>query len=161
VIAYFPFAKDSLFSGKAVALFMTSSFILIVFIKYLLFYYLKKYRIVTGSNFRNAVIIGYTEEAINLKELFEKRNDYGYRFYGYFSDKKTNEEVKGKIADIKNYVIENKIDEIYCSLNEITNEQLKDLVEFADENNKNRLLRNVSGSFVATNLIARTNHQSF
>ncbi|WP_396182206.1 undecaprenyl-phosphate glucose phosphotransferase [Flavobacterium sp.] len=136
VIAYFPFAKDSLFSGKAVALFMTSSFILIVFIKYLLFYYLKKYRIVTGSNFRNAVIIGYTEEAINLKELFEKRNDYGYRFYGYFSDKKTNEEVKGKIADIKNYVIENKIDEIYCSLNEITNEQLKDLVEFADENNK-------------------------
>ena len=136
VIEYFPFAKDSLFSGKAVALFMTSSFILIVFIKYLLFYYLKKYRIVTGSNFRNAVIIGYTEEAINLKELFEKRNDYGYRFYGYFSDKKTNEEVKGKIADIKNYVIENKIDEIYCSLNEITNEQLKDLVEFADENNK-------------------------
>jgi putative colanic acid biosynthesis UDP-glucose lipid carrier transferase len=136
VIAYFPFAKDSLFSGKAVALFMTSSFILIVFIKYLLFYYLKKYRIVTGSNFRNAVIIVYTEEAINLKELFEKRNDYGYRFYGYFSDKKTNEEVKGKIADIKNYVIENKIDEIYCSLNEITNEQLKDLVEFADENNK-------------------------
>ena len=60
VIAYFPFAKNSLFSGKAVALFMTSSFILIVFIKYLLFYYLKKYRIVTGSNFRNAVIIGYT-----------------------------------------------------------------------------------------------------
>ncbi len=136
VIAYFPFAKDSLFSGKAVALFMTSSFILIVFIKYLLFYYLKKYRIVTGSNFRNAVIIGYTEEAINLKELFEKRNDYGYRFFGFFSDKKSNENIKGKVSEIKEFVINNKIDEIYCSLNEITNEQLKDLVEFADENNK-------------------------
>jgi putative colanic acid biosynthesis UDP-glucose lipid carrier transferase len=136
VIAYFPFAKDSLFSGKAVAFFMTSSFILIVFIKYLLFYYLKKYRIVTGSNFRNAVIIGYTEEAINLKELFEKRNDYGYRFFGFFSDKKSNENIKGKVSEIKEFVINNKIDEIYCSLNEITNEQLKDLVEFADENNK-------------------------
>lgn len=136
VIAYFPFAKNSLFSGKAVALFMTSSFILIVFIKYLLFYYLKKYRIVTGSNFRNAVIIGYTEEAINLKELFEKRNDYGYRFFGFFSDKKSNENIKGKVSEIKEFVINNKIDEIYCSLNEITNEQLKDLVEFADENNK-------------------------
>ena len=136
VIAYFPFAKDSLFSGKAVALFMTSSFILIVFIKYLLFYYLKKYRIVTGSNFRNAVIIGYTEEAINLKDLFEKRNDYGYRFFGFFSDKKSNENIKGKVSEIKEFVINNKIDEIYCSLNEITNEQLKDLVEFADENNK-------------------------
>jgi len=136
VIAYFPFAKNSLFSGKAVALFMTSSFILIVFIKYLLFYYLKKYRIVTGSNFRNAVIIGYTEEAINLKDLFEKRNDYGYRFFGFFSDKKSNENIKGKVSEIKEFVINNKIDEIYCSLNEITNEQLKDLVEFADENNK-------------------------
>ena len=33
-------------------------------------------------------------------------------------------------------LVNNKIDEIYCSLNEITNEQLKDLVEFSDENNK-------------------------
>lgn len=136
VIAFFPFAKESIFSGKAIAIFMTISFILVVLIKYLLFYYLKKYRIITGSNFRNAIIIGYTQEAKNLKELFEKRNDYGYRFFGYFSDKKANEQVKGKVADIKKYVIENKIDEIYCSLNEITNEQLKDLVEFSDENNK-------------------------
>ncbi|HRE77832.1 MAG TPA: undecaprenyl-phosphate glucose phosphotransferase [Flavobacterium sp.] len=135
IIAYFPFAKESIFSGKAIAIFMTISFVLVVLLKYLLFYYLKKYRIITGSNYRNAIIIGYTQEAKNLKELFEKRNDYGYRFFGYFSDKKTNEEVRGKVADIKNYVIENKIDEIYCSLNEITNEQLKDLVEFADENN--------------------------
>lgn len=136
VIAYFPFAKESIFSGKAIAFFMTFSFILVILIKYLLFYYLKKYRIITGSNYRNAIIIGYTQEAKNLKELFEKRNDYGYRFFGYFSDKKVNEQVIGKVAEIKNYVIENKIDEIYCSLNEITNEQLKDLVEFADENNK-------------------------
>lgn len=136
VIAYFPFAKESIFSGKAVALYMTTSFILIVFIKYLLFYYLKKYRIVTGSNFRNAIIIGYTQEAINLKNLFEKRTDYGYRFFGFFSDKKTNENIIGKVAGIKEFVLNNKIDEIYCSLNEIGNEQLKDLVEFADENNK-------------------------
>lgn len=135
LIAYFPLAKESIFSGKSTALFTTSSFLVIVFIKYLLFYYLKKYRIVTGSNFRNAVIIGYTEEAKNLKNLFEKRNDFGYRFFGYFSDKKTNENIKGKVSEIKDFVIENKIDEIYCSLNEISNEQLKDLVEFADENN--------------------------
>lgn len=136
VITYFPFAKESIFSGKAIAIFMIVSFVLVVLIKYLLFYYLKKYRIVTGSNYRNAIIIGYTQESKNLKELFEKRNDYGYRFFGYFSDKKSNEQIKGRVADIKSYVIEKKIDEIYCSLDEISNEQLKDLVEFADENNK-------------------------
>ena len=136
IINYFPFAKTALFSGTAVAYFMVSSFSIIILFKYLLFYYLKKYRIVTGSNYRNAVIIGYTPESIRLKELFEKRNDYGYRFLGYFSDKKTNAEIQGRLEDLKPFVLENKIDEIYCSLNEISNEQLKSIVRFADENNK-------------------------
>lgn len=136
IIAYFPFAKTALFSGTAVAYFMVSSFSIIILFKYLLFYYLKKYRIVTGSNYRNAVIIGYTPESIRLKELFEKRNDYGYRFLGYFSDRKSNANIKGRLEDLKPFVLENKIDEIYCSLNEITNEQLKSIVRFADENNK-------------------------
>ena len=55
---------------------------------------------------------------------------------GFFSDKKQNPEVKGRVDDIKNFVIDQKIDEIYCSLNEISNEKLKELVEFSDENNK-------------------------
>ncbi len=136
VIAFFPFVKTAIFSGKAVAFFISISFTAILAFKYFLFFYLKKYRISTGSNFRNAVIIGYTPEAIRLKEVFENRKDYGYRFYGYFSDKKQNPEVLGKVEELKKYVIENKIDEIYCSLNEISNEKLKDLVEFADENKK-------------------------
>jgi len=133
-IAFFPFSKEVIFSGTAIAWFMLSSFVLIIIFKYLLFYYLKKYRIITGSNFRNAVIIGYTPEAIRLKEVFENRNDYGYRFFGFFSDKKSNANIIGKLDALRPFVIEQKIDEIYCSLNEISNDQLKDLVEFSDEN---------------------------
>lgn len=136
VIAFFPFAKTVIFSGKAIAIFMTISFFIIVTFKYFWFFYLKKYRLVTGSNFRNAVIVGYTPEAIRLKEVFENRKDYGYRFLGYFSDKKQNPEVKGKVEDLNQFIIDNKVDEIYCSLNEISNEKLKELVEFADENKK-------------------------
>ncbi len=136
IIAFFPFSKEVIFSGKRVAYFMVASFLLVTIFKYLLFYYLKKYRIVTGSNFRNAVIIGYTPESIRLKELFETRNDYGYRFLGYFSDKKSNVNITGKLDKLHDFVIQNKVDEIYCSLNEITNDQLRDLVDFADENNK-------------------------
>ena len=55
---------------------------------------------------------------------------------GFFSDKKTNENIIGKIADITEFVLQNNVDEIYCSLNEISNEQLKVLIEFADEYNK-------------------------
>ncbi|NMH25787.1 undecaprenyl-phosphate glucose phosphotransferase [Flavobacterium solisilvae] len=136
VIAFFPFSKETIFSGKAIAIFISVSFVAIVGFKYFWFFYLKKYRIVTGSNFRNAVIIGYTSESIRLKGVLENRKDYGYRFFGYFSDKKQNEEIKGRIEDLKNFVIENSIDEIFCSLNEISNEKLKDLVEFADDNKK-------------------------
>ena len=135
-IAFFPFSKQVVFSGMVIAMFISSAMVLITISKFLLFYYLKEYRILTGSNYRSAIIIGYTPEAIELKNLFETRNDYGYRFLGYFSDKKSNQNIKGKLADLKPFVIENCVDEIYCSLNEISNEHLKDLIEFADENNK-------------------------
>lgn len=136
IIAFFPFSKTVLFSGKAIAYFMVSSFTLITISKYLLFYYLKKYRVITGSNYRSAVIIGYTPESIRLKQLFETRIDYGYRFLGFFSDKKSNSNIKGKLEDVKSFVLDKNVNEIYCSLNEITNEQLKDLVDFADENRR-------------------------
>lgn len=136
VIAFFPFSKESIFSGKAIAFFILTVFLIIILFKYLFFYYLKKYRIVTGSNFRNVVIIGYTQESVNLKKLFETRNDYGYRFLGFFSDKKSNENIIGKIKDLKSFILEKKVDDIYCSLNELSNDQLKEMVDFADINKK-------------------------
>ncbi len=101
----------------------------------MLFYYLKRYRITTGSNYRNTVIIGHTNDAVKLKDLFNNRPDYGYRFKGFFSDKETGDEIMGRISDIESFIIDNKIDDIYCSLNEISNNRLKELVSFADSNN--------------------------
>ena len=57
IIAFFPFSKEVIFSENALLRFMVLSFILIATSKFLLFYYLKKYRIITGSNYRNVVII--------------------------------------------------------------------------------------------------------
>ena len=136
VIAFFPFTNESIFSGSRIVYFVANSFLVIIILKYLFFFYLKKYRLITGNNFRNAIIVGYTPQSKGLKELFEKREDYGYRFLGYFSDKKVNAEIKGKIVEIKDYVINNSIDEIYCSLNELSSEQLKNLVMFADQYDK-------------------------
>lgn len=134
VIAFFPFYKKAIFSGKAISIYILVLFLIIIIIKTLLFYYIKKYRLTTGNNYRNVIIIGYTEEAVNLRNIFNERVDYGYRFKGYFSDKVNNKEIVGKTINIESFCIENKIDEIYCSLNEISNEQMNDLVEFSDEN---------------------------
>lgn len=136
IIAFFPFSRQAIFSESKIVVFITLILVLVTVFKFALFFYLKEYRIITGSNYRNAVIIGFTPEAIRLKDLFETRRDYGYRFLGYFSDKKISQKITGKLADLKSFVIENEVDEIYCSLNEVSNKSLKDLIDFADENNK-------------------------
>nr|WP_298661034.1 undecaprenyl-phosphate glucose phosphotransferase [uncultured Flavobacterium sp.] len=135
IIAFFPFYKKAIFSGKATALYLSVVFIFVIVLKTIAFYYFKKYRLVTGNNFRNVVIIGYTPEAIDLRTVFQNRADYGYRFKGYFSDKKTGDEIIGKTELLKEFVIAEKIDEIYCSINELSSEKHKELVEFADDNN--------------------------
>lgn len=136
VIAFFPFAKETVFSGNAIAKYLAVAFVFITSFKFLVFYFLKRYRISRGNNLRNAIIIGHTPQAVRLKELFDTRIDYGYHFLGFFSDKKPHADVVGKIADIENFVLEKKVDDIYCSLNEINNTQLKELVMFAELNDK-------------------------
>jgi putative colanic acid biosynthesis UDP-glucose lipid carrier transferase len=135
-VAFFPFDKQAVFSGTAVANYMLVLFGAITIFKVVLFYYLKRYRITTGSNYRKAIIVGHTPEAIRLREFFDMKAEYGYRFCGFFSDRSSDPEVMGQIKSITDYVLENNIDEIYCSINELTNDQLKNLVSFADLNGK-------------------------
>ncbi|WP_316945179.1 hypothetical protein [Flavobacterium sp. ACAM 123] len=70
VLAFFPFSKQYAFNEKNVIFFIIVSIALISISKFVLFYLLKKYRIITGSNFRNVIIIGYSPEAIRLKKTF-------------------------------------------------------------------------------------------
>lgn len=134
IIAFYPFSSNVIFSESALIYYMCSCVVLITTFKLLLFYYLKKYRIITGSNYRNVVIVGHSPESIRLKELFEARSDYGYRFLGYFSNKKKNDDVLGNIESLKSFALENAVNEIYCTLDETSNDQLADLVDFANEN---------------------------
>ena len=132
IIAYYPFSQEVTFSAKVVLVYVIICTSLVTIFKFLLFFYLKKYRIITGSNYRNVVIIGHTAESVRLKELFEERNDYGYRFLGYFSNKSKSPEISGNLDDLKAFVLTNKVDEIFSSLEEMTNDQTINMVEFAD-----------------------------
>ncbi|MBX9888468.1 MAG: exopolysaccharide biosynthesis polyprenyl glycosylphosphotransferase [Flavobacteriaceae bacterium] len=136
VLAYFPFVETIVFDlDIAIAFFLCFMFFVTIF-KFILFYCLKQYRILTGNNIRKVIIAGHSVEAVNLKELFESRKGFGYIFMGYFSNKGVNQDIKGNLESIKSFVIENKIDEIYCSLEEVSNARLKDLIDFADDNYK-------------------------
>ena len=132
VITFFSITREIIFSFRLLLYFIGLSFMCITIFKGLLFYYLKKYRIVLGGNYRNAIIVGYTESSKNLQKLFQNRPDYGYRFKGFFSDTISNDNIKGNVSNIQDYVLSNKIDDIYCALEELSSNQLKELVEFAD-----------------------------
>ena len=74
VIAFFPFAKEAIFSGKTIAFFMLSAFVVITILKFLLFYYLKKYAdestpIITGNWFQDSYNIAqyYIENILKDK----------------------------------------------------------------------------------------------
>ena len=126
------------------------AFLAVAFLKFSLFYFLKKYRLLYGGNFRKVVILGNGKSVEELKDFFTNNPDYGYNLAHIFdlkSDKKT------EISESKKYVLENKIDEIYASINSLTNNEIDNLIHFADNNlktikflpdSKNTFLRNLA-----------------
>jgi putative colanic acid biosynthesis UDP-glucose lipid carrier transferase len=92
----------------------------IIFFKFFIFFLLKKYRS-KGKNFRNIVLFGGINSARMLENLFHNKNDLGYRFYGFFSDKSfESKKYLGLLKNGFNYVLDNQIDEIYCDSSQIS-----------------------------------------
>jgi putative colanic acid biosysnthesis UDP-glucose lipid carrier transferase len=133
-MAFFSVTKHVIDSLWRFIYFLSTTAFFIAFFKLLLYYNLKRYRVVHGGNFRNTIIIGESNSAKTLQNLFNSRPDYGYKFKGFFTDNKTNH-TTGNIAEIEEFVTENKIDDIYCSLKELTDDQLKRILYFSTKNN--------------------------
>jgi putative colanic acid biosynthesis UDP-glucose lipid carrier transferase len=135
---------------EEVGFYILWSFILVGLLKFSIFFLLKKYRLLYGGNHRNVIIVGNGKSVDELIEFFVSNPDYGYNLTKVFPLK-----VKKKIEtkDCCDFVIEKKIDEIYVSLNSLTNKEVDNLIYFADNNlktikflpdNKNTFLRNLA-----------------
>ena len=100
-------------------------------------YFFRLYR-KAGGNYRRIIIVGFGETGRELKRFFDNHPQYGYRFLGFFDDYIEGvPDLKGKTDDIKSFVLSNHVDEIYCSLADISNEKVDDLIEFCE----NHLIR--------------------
>ncbi|MGB3590241.1 MAG: exopolysaccharide biosynthesis polyprenyl glycosylphosphotransferase [Nonlabens sp.] len=95
-----------------------------------LFFLLKNYRSLLGGNFRKVVIVGNSEESMNLKAFFTKHKDLGYR-----TDKVVNPlHPNFSIQSLQSKVLRENIDEIFCSTDCLNGDQMLDLTDFADNN---------------------------
>ena len=118
---------------KRVVLFVVIAVFIILSIKLFIYYSLRKYRILVGRNYRNVVLLGKEENINPLKSFFTDNPDYGYKLVKVFSleDKKSQ-----KVEDCLSFVFENGLDEIYCASADLTEKQLRDIINFADNNLK-------------------------
>jgi len=108
-------------------------FLAVAFFKFAVYYLLQKYRVSFGGNFRRTVIFGANKKTHALENFFNKNPEYGYVHVNTFSleDRKhTNLEPHFE------YIKEEEIDEIYCSISELSNQQISDIADFADNNLK-------------------------
>jgi putative colanic acid biosynthesis UDP-glucose lipid carrier transferase len=111
--------------------FVSLALSLIALEKLFIYYFLRRYRVVFGGNFRRVVIIGEEKTTKQLVTFFNDNPNYGYKIVKFFNLKFNK---KQHIKEYQEFVIENKIDEIYCSLADLSNAEVNNFIDFTDNN---------------------------
>lgn len=117
--------------------YLVSTFLTIGFVKFLSYYLLRLYRLKLKGNVRRVVIIGDTQGANELKSIFNQKKELGYKLVARFSNRKK-EDITGSIKESFSFLEKNSgIDEIYCAIDELTENQVNDFVKYANINHCN------------------------
>jgi putative colanic acid biosysnthesis UDP-glucose lipid carrier transferase len=91
-----------------------------------------------GLNYRQVIIVGGGHQAAEMYHFLTNKAKYGYRLLGSFTLTQAEDimpEFKlSTVSEIENFCIDSNIDEIYCSLSGLSNENVADLLRFADKN---------------------------
>lgn len=112
--------------------YLTLIFGLIGFVKILSYYLLRAYRLKLKGNVRRVIIIGDTDGANELKSIFNQKKELGYRLLARFSNIES-EGITGSIKESFSFLESNEgIDEIYCAMGELTENQVNDFVKYAN-----------------------------
>lgn len=130
--AFIGFFKQPNISRLTLAQFLTFSLIVISTAKFFNYYFLMKYRAKVKGNLRNVVIIGKNKKADQLRKVFLERTEYGYNFVKQFSTSGA----KFDLQENLRFIIDHNIDEIYCSVASLKNDELSEIINFADNHLK-------------------------
>ena len=118
---------------KRVVFFVVVSIIFILSIKLSIYYFLRKFRALYGGNSRNVVLLGNNKNINPLKTFFNENPDYGYKLVKVFT---LQDHKKERINECLSFVLKTKTDEIYCSMTDLSDSQINDIIDFADNNLK-------------------------
>jgi putative colanic acid biosynthesis UDP-glucose lipid carrier transferase len=121
------------FFQKRVVFFVFVSIIFILLFKLFIYYFLRKFRVLYGGNSRSVVLLGNNKNINPLKTFFTENPDYGYNLIKVFT---LENHKKDRIDSCLTYVSDYKINEIYCSMADLSDSQINYIIDFADNNLK-------------------------
>lgn len=133
IFAFYGYHNELEITSTTIIKYVLSVFLLITILKFTVYYLLQKYRVEFGGNYRTTVIFGHNKNTLALESFFKKNPEYGYLHKKTFNFK----EKKDKdLQHCFEYINDVNIDEIYCSISELSSDQINQLVDFADNNLK-------------------------
>ena len=92
-----------------------------------------KYRL-RGGNYERVVVLGRDRNLKKIRKVFDNPN-FGYRYMGYFSDDPSKSPTYlGKVIESFGYILDHDIGEIYCVASTFSEPELKNFLNFADNN---------------------------
>lgn len=90
-----------------------------------------------GYNYKRIVIIGNGSKALNVYDEL-KSSDYGYKILGIFDDNReafdSGLKYLGILSEVERFCIENRVDEIYCTLPNSEESAILRLVNLSERN---------------------------
>ncbi len=133
LFAFFGFYNSFKVDPSTIFNYFLTVTILTTIFKLAIFFLLKKFRLFMKGNVRNVVIIGLNQKTEQLRKFFIERPEFGYSLIKIFDLKGDN---KHSMEDCLEYITNNKVDEIYSSVSELTNQNIVKLIDYADNNLK-------------------------
>lgn len=133
IFAFYGYYTEMKIPAATIIKYALSVFLLITIFKFTIYYLLQKYRAEFGGNYRTTVIMGRNKNTLALESFFKKNPEYGYAHKRTFNFK---EESDKNLNSCFKYINDENIDEIYCSISELTSNQINQVVDFADNNLK-------------------------
>ena len=133
MFAYSGINLDLNLNPKDVINYILVSFFCIATFKYLMFFLLKRYRSIFKGNIRKTIILGKTPQSKSLEKFLSNTPAYGFlnKKIVCFKDRS-----KLNLQATFDYITNEEIDEIFCSISELNDEDLTAVVNYADNNLK-------------------------
>ena len=136
VAAFFVALRIDYYSREQIFVSYLILFVIASFWKGAFTYFLRTYRL-QGYNNRRVVVAGYGELAEELNSFFLRHREYGYRLEGYFGNNlPATQQAAGWVAQLKDFVVAKSIDEIYCCVPYLDHHEVRDIIEFGEQQQK-------------------------